>query len=93
MAKCRTIGCEGEVFDEDGYCLECGGDRRPVDRENIEDKKIKPKEGTMPRGQVTVESKICVVCKGKYKPTSNVQKRCDDCRKVSKKKIGGGGEK
>ena len=69
MAKCRTIGCEGEAFTDAGFCHECGflentglgkykGDKRPEDQEDIKNRKVKTKEDNNMAGS---KHAICII--------------------------------
>lgn len=60
---------------------------RKCEREAKRLRKRSPLKG---RKAKATDSKTCIDCKGEFKPTSNVQKKCDECKLQRKRKIAEG---
>jgi len=83
--RCKIEGCE-KYWVRKGLCTKHLREKqdkpafaKPVQR-MLRTKEKGPKQSR--RGEITVTKKICCDCKKEYKPTSNVQKRCPECKKI-----------
>lgn len=75
FVNCVICRKEVQKTGNNKYCFDC----------RVEVRKIKHNEAATKyrKKNVTEKFKFCILCKIKYKPNSNFQKCCVDCRKIN----------